>query len=62
MRDFVSDGLWDYTKSAGSQAGMWAEGVLSGFLLMLVPLLLIGAAVGISLFVVKAPVRALGGA
>ena len=57
----VSNNLEDYTKSAVNTAPMVVEGIVSGFILMLLPMLLLGTVVGISLLAVRTPVRALGG-
>ena len=52
------------TTTAATAAGLApkvAEGVASGFVLMALPLLLMGTAVGLGLQLVRTPNRALGG-
>tara|TARA_R100000353_G_C6503364_1_gene194722 strand:+ start:421 stop:594 length:174 start_codon:yes stop_codon:yes gene_type:complete len=51
----------DYTKSAINQAPKVVEGIASGFILMLLPMLLLGTVVGISMLALKVPIRAFGG-
>ena len=57
----LENNIEDYTKSAVNTAPMVVEGIMSGFILMALPMLLLGTVVGISLLALKAPVRALGG-
>jgi len=52
--------LTDNAKRAADTSIMVAEGVASGFLLMAVPLLLIGVAVGVGMLLLRRPIEALG--
>ena len=57
----LASSIEDYTKSAVNTAPMVVEGIMSGFVLMALPMLLLGTVVGISLLAIKVPMRALGG-
>ena len=57
----LASSVEDYTKSAVNSAPMVVEGIMSGFVLMALPMLLLGTVVGISLLAIKVPMRALGG-
>ena len=57
----LENNIEDYTKSAINSAPMVVQGITSGFILMAVPMLLLGVVVGISLLALKVPLRALGG-
>ena len=57
----MENNIEDYTKSAINSAPMVVQGITSGFILMAVPMLLLGVVVGISLLALKVPLRALGG-
>ena len=54
--------LKENAKAAADTSIMVAEGVFSGLLLMAVPLLLIGTAVGVGMLLLKKPIQAIGGA
>jgi hypothetical protein len=57
----LENNIEDYTKSAINSAPMIVQGITSGFILMALPMLLLGTVVGISLLALRVPVRALGG-
>ena len=57
----LENNIEDYTKSAINSAPMVVQGITSGFILMALPMLLLGTVVGISLLALRVPVRALGG-
>ena len=57
----MENNIEDYTKSAINSAPMIVQGITSGFILMALPMLLLGTVVGISLLALRVPVRALGG-
>ena len=57
----MANNIEDYTKSAVNQAPKVVEGIMSGFILMALPMLLLGTVVGINLLAMKAPIRAFGG-
>ena len=57
----LASSVENYTKSAVNTAPMVVEGIMSGFVLMALPMLLLGTVVGISLLAIKVPMRALGG-
>ena len=42
-------------------AGYWTEGVARGLFISLVPIMVIGSAIGVALFVVKLPLKYIGG-
>jgi len=58
---YLVSNIEDYTKSAINQAPKVVEGIASGFILMLLPMLLLGTVVGISMLALKVPIRAFGG-
>tara|TARA_R110000824_G_scaffold129597_1_gene291111 strand:+ start:11150 stop:11323 length:174 start_codon:yes stop_codon:yes gene_type:complete len=53
--------LEDNAKRAANSSMMVAEGVLSGFILMAVPLLFVGVAVGLGILLLRKPIEAIGG-
>ena len=57
----VENNIEEYTKSAINSAPMIVQGIASGFILMALPMLLLGTVVGVSLLALKVPMRALGG-
>ena len=57
----VENNIEEYTKSAINSAPMIVQGITSGFILMALPMLLLGTVVGVSLLALKVPMRALGG-
>ena len=57
----VVNNIEEYTKSAINSAPMIVQGITSGFILMALPMLLLGTVVGVSLLALKVPMRALGG-
>lgn len=57
----MENNIEEYTKSAINSAPMIVQGITSGFILMALPMLLLGTVVGVSLLALKVPMRALGG-
>ena len=57
----VENNIEEYTKSAINSAPMIVQGITSGFILMALPMLLLGTVVGVSLLALKVPMRAVGG-
>ena len=57
----VENNIEEYTKSAINSAPMIVQGITSGFILMALPMLLLGTVLGVSLLALKVPMRALGG-
>ena len=56
----MENNIEEYTKSAINSAPMIVQGITSGFILMALPMLLLGTVVGVSLLALKVPMRALG--
>ena len=42
-------------------AGYWTEGVAKGLLITVVPVLVVGAAIGLAIFIMKLPLKMIGG-
>ena len=57
----MENNIEEYTKSAINAAPLIVQGITSGFILMALPMLLLGTVVGVSLLALKVPMRALGG-
>ncbi len=57
----MENNIEDYTKSAINSAPMVAQGIASGFILMLLPMLMMGTVIGISMLALKVPMKVLGG-
>ena len=57
----ANEGLGDYTKSAVNNAGLVSEGVVSGVVIMALPMLLMGLGIGLGLLLIRTPVKIIGG-